>query len=148
MPKQKPKPKRPAHRPEHEPTKQDRDTVQLMVAAGIEQIHIATNRGISRPTLRKQYKKELAGGATAINGIVIAAHIKRILAGDFNAIKFWEQARMGWSEKVVVDDGKPAGTPMRVVVEFVGDAAPARDEPPTPRPGSRLPPDPRVEWKG
>ena len=31
---------------------------------------------------------------------------------------------MGWSERIVVNDGKPADTPMRIVVEFVGEAAP------------------------
>ena len=34
---------------------------------------------------------------TALNTIVIIAHIERIKVGEFQAIKCWEQSRMGWS---------------------------------------------------
>jgi hypothetical protein len=33
---------------------------------------------------------------------------------------------MGWSERIVVNNGKPADTPVRVLVEFVGEAAAPR----------------------
>jgi hypothetical protein len=130
--------KRAAHRPPHDPTKMDRDTVSVMVAGGIGQKDIARARGISEPTLRKYYKLELANGATELNTLAIIAHVKLIRAGDFHAIKWWEQSRMGWSERIVVDDGKPADTPMRVIVELVGEAAPSRVEPSAPRSGPRL----------
>jgi hypothetical protein len=42
---------------------------------------------------------------------VLIEHVKRIKAGDFHAIRWWQQARVGWLERVVVDDGKPADTP-------------------------------------
>ena len=129
---------RPANRPPHEPTKVDRDTVAAMVAAGIAQADIARCRGISEPTLRKHYRDEIDTGITALNTMVILAHIERIKAGDFQAIKWWEQSRMGWSERIVMDDGKPADTPMRVIVEFVGEAAAPRAEQSAPRSGSRL----------
>ncbi|MGD0110159.1 MAG: hypothetical protein ABSC06_40025 [Rhodopila sp.] len=45
---------------------------------------------------------------------------------------------MGWSERIIVDDGKPADTPMRVVVEFVGEAGAPQVEQSAPRTGSRL----------
>jgi hypothetical protein len=148
MPSRKPSPKpkaaapsptkRPANRPPHEPTKVDRDTVSVMVAGGIAQVDIALARGINVTTLRKYYKKELATGATELSTIAIVAHIKLIKAGDFHAIKWWQQARMGWTERIVVDDGKPADTPMRVIVELVGEAAPSRVEPSAPRTGSHL----------
>jgi hypothetical protein len=109
-----------------------------MVAGGIAQNDIARARGISAVTLRKHYKQELAAGTTALNTIVLIEHIRRIKAGDFQAIKWWQQARMGWSERIVVDDGKPADTPMRVIVELVGEAAPSRVEQSAPRTGSRL----------
>ncbi len=41
------------------------------------------------------------------------------------AAKWWMQARMGWTDRFIVDDGQPADTPMRVVIELVGDPAPA-----------------------
>jgi hypothetical protein len=86
--------KRPPSRPPHEPTKVDRDTVSLMVAGGIAQNDIARARGISAVTLRKYYKEELATGTTALSTIVLIQHIKLIRAGDFHAIKWWQQARM------------------------------------------------------
>lgn len=130
--------KRPANRPPHEPTEVDRRSVSVMVAGGIAQADIASARGISVGTLRKYYRQEIRNSTTALNTIVLIEHVKLIRAGNFQAIRWWEQARMGWSERIVVDDGKPADTPMRVIVEFVGDAAPPRIEQSTPRPGSRL----------
>lgn len=124
--------------PPHQPTTRDRDTVSLMAAGGIAQVDIARARGISIRTLQKHYKTELATGATALNTVVILEHVKRIKAGDFHAIKWWEQSRMGWREHIVVDDGKPADTPMRVIVEFVGEAGAPRVDQSAPRSGSRL----------
>lgn len=121
------------------PTKVDRDTVMIMVAGGIGLVDIALARGIGITTLRKYYRTELTTGMTALNTIAIIEHVKRIKAGDFQAIKWWQQARMAWSERIVVDDGKPADTPLRVIVEFVGEAGvPVAEQP---RSGSRLPHD-------
>ena len=128
--------KRPAHRPPHQPTKVDRDTVSVMAAGGIAQVDIARARGISAVTLRKHYRVELSAGMTALNTTVILAHIERIKAGDFPAIKWWEQARMGWTEKAPTTD--PADQPVRVVVELVGEAAAPCGEQSAPRSGSRL----------
>jgi hypothetical protein len=114
----KPPTKRSAHRPEHEPTKADRDTVMAMVAGGIEQKVIAGARGLSRHTLRKHYKNELINGTGKINGVVVAAHVKKILAGDFNAIKWWEQSRMGWSETQKIETTGPDGRPIEQVVTY------------------------------
>jgi hypothetical protein len=86
-------------KPLHEPTKVDRDTVTVMVAGGIAQVDIASARGISLPTLRLHYRAELDNGANQINTVVLIEHLKCIKAGDFAAIKWWEQARCGWSEK-------------------------------------------------
>ena len=97
-----------------------------MVAGGIAQVDIARARGISAVTLRKHYRAELTNGMTALNTVVIIELVKRIKAGEFPAIKWWTQSRMGWTERIVVDDGKPADIPMRVIVELVGEAAAPR----------------------
>lgn len=114
----KPPLKRPAHRPEHIPGDKDRLTVKVMVAGGIEQVHIAGVIGISRPTLRKWYKRELAVGATEINGLVVAEHIKRIRAGDFKAIEWWEKSRMGWRETTTVENVGKDGRPIEQIVTY------------------------------
>jgi hypothetical protein len=114
--------------PPHVPTKVDRETVALMIAAGIAQSDIARVRRISEKTLRLHYRQEIDNGTTQINTIVLMAHLERIRAGEFAAIKWWEQSRMQWSERIMVDDGKPADTPMRVIVEFLGEPAAQRIE--------------------
>lgn len=131
--------KRGSGQPPHAPTKIDRDTVSVMVAGGIGQEDIARARGISPVTLRKHYRTELTTGATALNTIAIIQHVKRIRAGDFAAIKWWQQSRMGWSERILVDDGKPADQPIRVIVELVGDAAPHADQATSSAGSPRLP---------
>ena len=56
--------------------------------------------------------------------MVVGAHLKRIKAGDFAAIKWWEQARMGWRGDTTDEDSRQPEQPMRVVVELVGEEAP------------------------
>lgn len=107
-----------------------------MVAGGISLSDIAAcipfdrndpeTRSISLRSLHNHYKPELRTGSTKLNSMVVIEHIKAIRAGNFNAIKWWEQSRMGWREHIVVDDGRPADTPLRVVVELVGEAAAPR----------------------
>ena len=129
--------KRVRGQPAHAPTKLDRDTVKVMVAGGITQADIARSRGISLPTLRKHYRAELDNGATELNTMVIVEHIKAIKRGDFAAIKWWEQARMGWRGDAGDADGRLPDQSMRVVVEFVGEpAAPTLDHAPL-RPDDR-----------
>lgn len=125
-------------RPGHAPSDVDRKTVEIMVAGGIVQADIARARDISENTLLKHYRAELDSGMTALNTKVLLAFIKRIEEGDFQAIKWWTQTRMGWSERVVVDDGKPANTPMRVIVEFVGAPGPPLIEQSAPWSGPQL----------
>ena len=120
-------------RPAFEPTPMQRETVKVMVAGGIQQPAIAGVLGISEPTLRRHFRKEIANGAAEVALLVVAAHLKRIRAGDMRAIEWWEKSRMGWMERVVVDEGKLADTPLRVVIELVGDA-PVQIEQERPRP--------------
>jgi hypothetical protein len=108
-------------RPPHVPTQTDRDTVAVMVAGGISQADIARARGISERTLRNHYKDEIEAGATKLNTVVMIEWIKRIKAGEFAAIKWWTQSRMGMNEKFVIDDPS-RDQPLRVTVELVGQA--------------------------
>lgn len=78
--------------------------------------------GISDVTLRKHFADEIAQGVNRITERVINKHIDLIDAGDFQAIKFWEQARLGWSDKTTLVDDRPPQT--RVVIELVGSPAP------------------------
>lgn len=74
-------------------------------------------------TLRKHYRHELDTGQITVNAMVVGEHLKRIKAGDFPAIKWWEQSRMGWRGDTGEDGMAPAAN-MRVTVELVGEPAP------------------------
>jgi hypothetical protein len=95
---------RPAGHPLYAPSDKDRVTVRIMVAGGIEQEHIATVIGISGKTLRKHFRPEIDRAAHEINALVVGEHIKKIRAGDFRAIQWWEQSRMNWTEKLIIGE--------------------------------------------
>jgi hypothetical protein len=127
MPKELPEPdvlpaKRGRGHPAHAPTKADRDMITMMVAGGITQADIARAKGIDLKTLRKHYREELDNGATSVNTMVLAEHLKLIKKGDFQAIRWWQQSRMSWRSDVV-DPAKLPEQSTRVVVEFVGEPA-------------------------
>jgi hypothetical protein len=84
---------------------------------------IATSLGISTPTLVKHYRGELRIGKAMMDALAISTLVAAMQRGGKEAVvaaKWWTQARMGWSEKVVMDDGKPGDTPMRIIIELVG----------------------------
>lgn len=109
-------------RPAHVPTEMDRETVRIMAAGGIQQADIAAARGITENTLRLHYRHELDTGKAQIDELALTSHVNLMKAGDFQAVKWWQQARMGWRGEA--RDMVAAPQPMRVVVEFVGEGAP------------------------
>ena len=138
MPARKPKPRRRAARkppappppvaappklgqPPFVPTDQDRQLVRVMVSGGIEAWAICEclSRKISKGTLRKHFKREIATGAGEANAAVIASlhklavgqrarpaqtvngvhyHAQSEIKPEVRAAQWWTQARMGWKE--------------------------------------------------
>jgi hypothetical protein len=104
--------------------------------ARCSQDRIAVAIGTSEPTLRKHYKRDILIGATEIDAQAVATLVGAMRSGGKEAVvaaKWWTQSRMGWSESLIVDGGKPADTPMRVIVELVGEVAAPHVEPSAPR---------------
>lgn len=96
-----------AGQPAYEPTKADRDTVMVMVAAGIAQADIAPcigTEGISPKTLRKHFKRELAIGVTKVNTLCSTAIVQAITRGESWACCFWAKTRMNWRERSALDE--------------------------------------------
>jgi hypothetical protein len=138
--------KRKRFQPPHVPTDKTRARVTAWSGGGIEQKMIAASipdptpdkphkLGISVPTLIKHYKTELLTGKAMMDGLAISALGAAMQRGGKEAVvaaKWWTQSRMGWTERIEIDD-KSADTPMRVIVEYVGEAAPARVEQSAPR---------------
>lgn len=90
-----------------------------MIAGGIEQDNIATALGISRPTLRKHYKEQIASAAHKANAQVVAALFKNATTGK-NVIAqiFWTKVRMGWREVQTVENVGKDGRPIEQVVTY------------------------------
>lgn len=150
-----PTPARKRGKPPHVPNEKTRTRVTAWSGGGIVLEMIAASLpnptpdkpdkiGISVPTLKRHYKAELLTGQAMMDGLAISALGAAMQRGGKEAVvaaKWWTQSRMGWKETIKVDDGKPAGTPMRVIVELVGEAAAPRVEQSAPRTGSRPPDD-------
>ncbi len=90
-----------------------------MTAGGIEQIHIAAVLGISGPTLRKHYKKEIAVGAHEANAKVVGALLTNATTGK-NVIAqiWWTKTRLGWKETQTVETTGKDGRPIEQTVTY------------------------------
>jgi len=126
-------------RPEHVPSIGSRAKVTAWTGGGIDQEQIAKALSINRRTLAKHYKVELDAGRGTMDGMAITALALAMQRGGKEAVaaaKWWTQSRMGWSEKLTIDDVTALkDTPMRVIIELVGDPAVADTAPSRPRLG-------------
>jgi transcriptional regulator with XRE-family HTH domain len=114
-------------RPPYEPNDQDRKTVRAMTAYGITQDQIIAVLGITRPTLRKYFRKELATAAIEANAQVAGSLFHKARAGDTISMIFWLKVRAGWKEppqEVGGIDGSP------IAVEY------SWADPPAPKPAA------------
>ena len=88
----------PAGRPPYIPTPEHRAMVQNLAAACVDQERIAAVVGCSHPTLRKNYKRELAVSKTEVTGMAQSKLFSAIKNGEAWAICFWLKTREGWHE--------------------------------------------------
>ena len=109
---------RPAHRPTHVPTEKNRKWVRISIAGGITQADIACGLDLSRPTLRKHYKAELAQGTAEAHGNVNASLYTQCMKGNITAIIWWDKTRRGMSEKQRVETTGPDGRPIEQLVTY------------------------------
>lgn len=133
-----PPPKLRGGKPVHVPDTKSRLRVTAWSGGGIDQAQIARALGMTRRTLSKHYQVELAAGRGTMDGMAVTALAVAMQQGGKEAVaaaKWWTQSRMGWSEKLTIDDGKLADVPMRVIIELVGDPAVADTTPARTRAG-------------
>lgn len=92
--------KKSAGRPAHEPTEQSRRTVEVLAGMAIPSEKIAEVLDITKPTLRKHYRRELDVGGSKVEAKLVG-NLLRIANGKdataLKAITFCLQARFGWS---------------------------------------------------
>lgn len=83
----------------------DRQMVKIMIAGGIKQPVICSFLGIGVTAFRKHYRHELLTGQAEIDALVVTTHLQLVRDKNIAAVIWWEKARMGWSERLVVADG-------------------------------------------
>jgi hypothetical protein len=91
-------------RPRYEPNEKDRKIAEGMTACGIDQDGVIGVLGISKPTLRKYYRRELETALAKANAQVGGKLFALAMGGNVAAAIFWMKARAGWSEKILVQD--------------------------------------------
>lgn len=100
------KPKRGKGRPAYVPSKQNRDTVTIMVAGGIQQQFIAAALGIDLTTLRRHFRFEIDNGNAQVNAQVVARLFK-LTETNVRAQEFWltNRDKKNWmhAQKVAID---------------------------------------------
>jgi hypothetical protein len=110
-------------RPAYVATDQAAAWVSELVGAGIVQQRICALLGISLKTLRKHFKDAIRVGHARIDALSILTLLNAMRGGGEAAViaaKWWTQARMGWSERRAVDNGKAENAPVPVTIEVVG----------------------------
>lgn len=90
-------------RPPHVPTDKDRQTVELLAGFGLPHDKIAIVIGITRPTLWRRYKAEIARGHASVEAMMVGNLVRLSKGNDGTALKatmFSLCARFGWSAYV------------------------------------------------
>lgn len=96
-----------AGRPTYKPTDADKNTVSVMVAAGIPQENIARcigEKGIDLKTLRKHFRQELDTSADKANAAVAQSLFQQAKSGNTSAAIWWTKSKMGWKETVKTEN--------------------------------------------
>ena len=109
-------------RPTWQPTAKERETVKTMTSYGISQEAISATLKVTRATLEKHCRHELATGAADATAKVAASMFWMAISGPytvrFMAAKFWLAARSGWRD---VDKPEPL-VPMLPLSQVSDDA--------------------------
>jgi hypothetical protein len=90
-----------AGRPFYEPTPADRSTVKNLAAVGVSHIEIAKcigSHGISEPTLRKHFRRELDVSLNEVRALAMSGLVQGLKKGEAWAVCFTLKARAGWHE--------------------------------------------------
>jgi hypothetical protein len=96
-------------RPQFKPSREQRKMVEAMTGFGIPQQAIAKVVGISEPTLRKHFEREISDGVTIANSKVAEFLWKYATGGHgkgseaVTAAIFWMKSRAGWLDRVSVE---------------------------------------------
>src|SRR3982751_6740596 len=102
----------------HAPTPESRKQVETMSGLLLPHDDIASILGISDETLRKHYRAELDVGRAKGNLTTTDRLHKKAKDGNVAALIFLAKVRMGWSEKIKVENSGPDGGPLKVYMSM------------------------------
>jgi hypothetical protein len=102
----------------HAPTDESRKQVETMAGLLLPHDDIAAILGISDETLRKHYRAELGVGRAKGNLAISDRLHKKAKDGNIAALIFLAKVRLGWSEKIKVENSGPDGGPLKVYMSM------------------------------
>lgn len=88
-------------RPTYEPTPADRATVKNLAAVGVPHAEIAKcigAYGISEPTLRKHFRRELEVSLNEVRALAMSSLVHALRKGEAWAVSLVLKAKAGWHE--------------------------------------------------
>ena len=101
-------------RPVYEPTPADRATVKNLAAVGgIPHSEIARclgTHGISEPTLRKHFRRELDISLNEVKALAMSGLVHGLKKGEAWAVTFTLKTRAGWRESSSHEISMPAAS--------------------------------------
>lgn len=99
------------------PTDEQRYTVEVMTAIGLNQDIISQAIGCSDRTLRDHFKEIIAVGKAKVITKVADSLIRQALAGNMTAAIFFLKTQAGWRETAtVIEQVGPGGGPIRLEI--------------------------------
>src|ERR1019366_6589156 len=90
-----------AGQPPYEPPPADRATVKNLAAVGVPHTEIAqciSSHGISEPTLRKHFRRELDVSLNEVRALAMSGLVQGLRKGEAWAVCFTLKCRAGWQE--------------------------------------------------
>lgn len=111
-------------RPTYEPTPADRATVKNLAAVGVPHAEIAKcigSHGVSEPTLRKHFRRELDISQTEVIALAMSGLVHGLKNGKPWAVCFTLKCKAGWRETSNHEISTPA--PIVQVVRMVSSPA-------------------------
>ena len=106
---------------QYKPTDDDRKKVQAMVSFGIPLENVAKIIGVTRKTLSKHFKEEIATASDKAIAAVAGKLYNKAMKGDNACMMFFLKTRGKWREtnrtELTGADGEPL-TPPKIVIKF------------------------------
>jgi hypothetical protein len=132
-------PKKGPGQPPYEPTPADRATVQNLAALGATHKEIAMcigRYGVSEPTLRKHFRRELNNSLTEVKALAMSQVVAAMKRGEAWAICFFLKCRGGWKEKQEIEHSSPGGNVMEFKLTHVNCKDESQRPVPSPQGGT------------